>query len=79
MMMKHDEAKDFCEDNLEEDLKTLTPKDRLNFYLSLLEYFHPKQNRINFESDNQLDKIEIVNATGNNKSLPRDMEEPGQD
>ena len=62
-MMDLQEANEFCEESLEEDWKLMSPKDRLNFYLALMEYFKPKLNRVGFETEDLLNEIKIVNAT----------------
>ena len=60
------EAKELCEETLEADVRILPPKDRLNFYLALMEYFQPKLNRVGYEQDELLNEIEIINATKGN-------------
>jgi hypothetical protein len=51
--MTPQEAKEFLEDCLEEDLAALTPKDRIFLYFSqVLEYFQPKRQRTSIDQDN---------------------------
>ena len=57
------EAKEYLEGKLEADLELMSPKDRLTFYLGLMEYFQPKLNRVGYEQDELLNEIKIINAT----------------
>ena len=76
MMMTLDEAKEFLEESLEKDLKTLTPKEKVNLYLSLMEYFKPKQNRVNYDAEHKdTEIIELRYDTKGNESIPRDTEQ----
>lgn len=44
--MSPEEAKEYLESILEEDLKTMSPKERVFLYFSqVLEYFQPKRQR----------------------------------
>jgi hypothetical protein len=50
----------------EEDIKSLNPKDRLNYYNSLKEFELPKMQRSPFQTEAQLpDKITIKVVNGN--------------
>ena len=59
------EAKELLEvEYIEDDIKSLSPKDRLTFYLGLMEYFNPKLNRVGYDmesDDNEI--IEVYAAT----------------
>ena len=58
------EAKELIEKNIEFDIESLSPKDRLTFYLGLMEYFTPKINRVSYDmesDDNEI--IEVYAAT----------------
>ena len=54
--MTHEEAKEYLENVLEEDLKTLSPRDRVTLYFGqVLEYFIPKRQRTSInQNDNEL-------------------------
>lgn len=54
--MTPEEAKDYLEDCMEEDLKTLSPRDRVTLYFGqVLEYFIPKRQRTSInQNDNEL-------------------------
>ena len=54
--MTPEEARDYLENNMEEDLKTLSPRDRVNLYFGqVLEYFIPKRQRTSInQNDNEL-------------------------
>ena len=54
--MTHEEAKEYLENCMEEDLKTLSPRDRVNLYFGqVLEYFIPKRQRTSInQNDNEL-------------------------
>ena len=54
--MTPEEARILLEDMLEEDLKSLTPKDRTSLYFGqVLEFFTPKRQRTSInQNDNEL-------------------------
>ena len=56
--MTPEEAKEYLESVMREDLKTLSPRDRVNLYFGqVLEYFIPKRQRSSIDSnDNKLPK-----------------------
>jgi hypothetical protein len=56
--MNHKEARELLEDMMEEDIRALTPKDRIFLYFSqVLEYFEPKRQRTSIDqNDNKLPK-----------------------
>lgn len=57
---KLEELRDLLEGTFEEDVKRMTPKDRLGVYLNLMEFFVPKMNRSNFQvQDNDEKEIKI--------------------
>jgi hypothetical protein len=58
--MTPEEAKQYFEDRLEEDLELLSPKDRVALYFGqVLEYFQPKRQR--------------TSINDNDKELPDDI------
>ena len=54
--MTPEEAREYLENVLEEDLKTLSPRDRVTLYFGqVLEYFIPKRQRTSInQNDNEL-------------------------
>lgn len=54
--MNPEEARDLLESMVEEDIKSLSPKDRVFLYFSqVLEYFQPKRQRTSInQNDNEL-------------------------
>ena len=69
------ESKELLEETyIEEDIKSLSPKDRLTFYLGMLEYFQPKINRIGYDLESDDKEIIEVYAANRDQSLPRDTE-----
>ena len=56
--MTPEEAKEYLENVLEQDLKTLSPRDRVTLYFGqVLEYFIPKRQRTSInQNDNELPK-----------------------
>ena len=70
MNMNLKEAKEVLEfEFVENDLKQISPKDRLNFYLALMEYFSPKLNRVGYETEDLLREIIITDATKGDKGF----------
>ena len=63
------EAKELIENNIQADIEILSPKDRLTFYLGLMEYFNPKLNRVGYETEDILNEIKIINAVKSDKSI----------
>ena len=62
--MKLYEAKELLESEyIEDDIKSLSPKDRLTFYLGLMEYFNPKLNRVGYDMESDDNEIIEVRAT----------------
>ena len=58
------EAKELLEvEYIEDDIKSLSPKDRLTFYLGLMEYFNPKLNRVGYDMESDDNEIIEVRAT----------------
>ena len=57
------EAKELIEKNIEFDIESLSPKDRLAFYLGLMEYFNPKLNRVGYDMESDDNEIIEVRAT----------------
>ena len=54
--MTHEEAKEYLESQMEDDLKVLTARERVNLYFGqVLEYFIPKRQRTSInQNDNEL-------------------------
>ena len=53
--MKLDEAIQLLEEMLEDDIKALTPKDRVNIYFAAKEYQEPKRQRTSIDhNDNKI-------------------------
>lgn len=49
-----------CPENLEEDLKQLSPKDRMDAIIKLLEFTTPKQSRVDTNITGDLDVSSII-------------------
>jgi len=49
--MTLEEARDWLEEHLEEDLQSMQPAQRVNLYLNLMEFFTAKKQRTNIEDD----------------------------
>ena len=54
--MNHKEARELLEETLEEDIKSMSPSERVKLYFSLvLEFFEPKRVRTSIDqNDNKL-------------------------
>lgn len=62
--MTLEEAKDYLEDIMEEDLQQCTAYQRIGIYLNLMEFFKPKKQR--------------TSILGNENELPQDFHETNE-
>ena len=51
--MTLDEAKEYLEETLKEDIQLLSPRDRVTLYFNMMEFFTPKRQRTSIDPNIQ--------------------------